>query len=331
VYLAVTVDTEEDQWGDYTRATYTVENLARVPRLQSIFEKHGVLPTYLVSYPVATSGLGIEILGRYAAEGRCEIGTHPHPWNTPPSEEDRVPANSFIHRLPLDLQFRKIKTLHDAIARNVGTPPRSYRSGRWGFSEAIARHLVRLGYRVDTSISAATDWSEYGGPDYSLHDVTPFVFEARREDGTIEGSLLEVPATAAFVQPQAAAASVYWSLRRRAAGRLVLAALGKVRAINHVSLSPELHDAAEMIRLVDALRARGTRVLNMFFHSPSLLEGCGPFVRTAGEAEEFLDRIDRVLGFARSVGCRPARMSELSSAALAASSVRTLAAEPAVA
>jgi hypothetical protein len=54
-------------------------------------------------------------------------------------------------------------------------------------------------------------------------------------------------------------------------------------------------------------------------------------VRTAGEAEEFLDRIDRVLGFARSVGCRPARMSDLSSAALAASSVRTLAAEPAVA
>lgn len=311
MFFTVTIDTEEDNWGDYDRASYSVENIRRIPRLQELFDTHGMLPTYLISYPVATSALAIELLGRYRDSGRCEIGTHPHPWNTPPLEEDRTPANSFINHLSVDLQFRKLKTLHDRIWRNFGAGPRSYRSGRWGFSEDIARHLIGLGYSVDTSLSPATDWTEYGGPDYSAQDLDPFVFEARDGSGSA-ATLLEVPATVGFVQATPLAGAAYWTIRRRLPkGRAVLAALSRLRVLNHVSLSPELHGAPDMIRLIEALRDRGTQVVNMFFHSPSLLEGCSPFVRTAGDADGFLARIDRVLAFGRAAGLQPATMGQL--------------------
>jgi hypothetical protein len=325
VYLAITIDTEEDNWGEFTRSSYSVENIRRIPRLQALLEKRGVVPTYLISYPVATSTAAIDILGRYREEGRCEIGAHPHPWNTPPLEEERTPANSFISHLPTELQYRKLKTLHDTITQNFGAAPRSYRSGRWGFSDDIARHLIRLGYLVDTSLSPATDWGEYGGPDYSDRCLDPFVYVMPAQNGFAGGTLLEVPATVGFVQSQPALATAYWTIRRKVpAGDKVLAALSRTRLLNHVSLSPELHDAAHMIRLVRALLARGTTVVNMFFHSPSLLEGCSPFVRTAADAEDFLERIDRFLVFAQSAGLRPVTMSELTPAAVGASAAREL-------
>jgi hypothetical protein len=325
LYFTITIDTEEDNWGEYDLPSYSVENIHRIPRLQAIFDHRGVRPTYLISYPVATSTLAIEMLAQYREEGRCEIGAHPHPWNTPPFEEERTASNSFISYLPVDLQYRKLKTLHETIARNFGAAPRSYRSGRWGFSDDIARHLIQLGYLVDTSLSPATDWREYGGPDYSDRRLDPFVYVMPAENGFAGGTLLEVPATVGFVQPQEALARAYWAIRRRVpAGDKLLAALSRMRVLNHVSLSPELHDAEQMIRLVSALKARGTTVINMFFHSPSLLEGCSPFVRTAAAADDFLERIDQFLVFAQSAGLRAVTMSQLTPTAVGASSSREL-------
>jgi hypothetical protein len=94
MYLTVTVDTEEDNWGEFTRPSYTVENLGRLPRVQELFTRHGVRATYLISYPVASSACGVKILGRFREQGLCEIGAHPHSFSTPPFEEDRTEFNS---------------------------------------------------------------------------------------------------------------------------------------------------------------------------------------------------------------------------------------------
>jgi hypothetical protein len=71
-----------------------------------------------------------------------------------------------------------------------------------------------------------------------------------------------------------------------------------------------------MIRLADTLLRRGARALNMFFHSPTLLEGCSPFTRTPADVSAFIARIDEFLAFAQKAGLRPVTMSELSSGAL---------------
>ena len=326
MFLAVTIDTEEDNWGEYALAWYTVHNLERVLRLQQIFDARGLRPTYLISYPVATSSRAVEILGGCLERGACEIGTHPHPWNTPPLEEARTPANSFISHLPPDLQFRKIKTLHDAIAANFGAPPTSYRSGRWGFSDDVARTLIRLNYKVDTSISPVYDWTPYGGPNYWHNPPDPFRFEMQASADHAGGELLEVPATIDFVQSRRTLAqSVYRSIDRRfSLGGKSLALLSKTGLLNHVCLSPETHSAAHMIRLIRAMRDRGTKVVNMFFHSPSLLENSSPFVKTSADVTAFLARIDEVLAFAQSAGLEFATMSELRADEIGASTVRVL-------
>ncbi len=326
MYLAVTIDTEEDNWGEYDLPCYSVENIKRVPGIQEVFASRGIRPTYLITYPVATSRAGIDILGKYRADGLCEIGTHLHPWNTPPLEEARTAANSFINQLPPALQLRKLTTLHETITANFGVTPTSFRSGRWGFSDDVARHLIHLGYQIDSSISAEIDWREYGGPDYSQSSAKPFVYRVEAANGHSGGSLLEVPATVDFLQaPRHLASWAYRTIRRSLPfGGKVLAALDRVGALNRVSISPELDDAARMIRLTKVLLDRGATIVNMFLHSPSLLEGCSPYARTPAEASALLARIDRFLGFAQSAGLQAVTLSQLTPMGLDASRVQVL-------
>jgi hypothetical protein len=324
VFFTVTVDTEEDNWGEFTRARYTVRNIARIPRLHDLFVRRGIRPTYLISYPVATDRYSIDLLGGYAARAQCEIGTHPHPWNTPPVEEERTAFTSFMCHLPPELQARKIATLTETIARSFGRRPTSYRSGRWGFDEQVAENLIRAGYLVDSSISPTWSWTAYEGPDFSHCSWEPFVYRLDGPDGNGR-SMLEVPATIDYLQAhRPLATSVSGALRGIPLGDKIAAALGKMGLLNNVSVSPEMNDAVEMERVSRALARRGARVVNMFFHSPTLLEGCTPFVHSPQDADAFLARIDAFLRFAQSAGWEPVTLSELSAEAAGASGVRLI-------
>ncbi len=330
MFLVVTIDTEEDNWGDHAGQSCTLGNIERIPRLQRVFQDRGARPTYLITHPVATSRAGTEILGRYRDEGVCEIGSHPHPWNTPPVEEERTVFNSYISHLPAALQYRKLQVLRDTIAARFGIRPTSYRSGKWGFSDDVARNLVRLGYTVDSSISPTWDWSPFGGHDFSSHLHEPFVYRLGPSAGEAGGSLLEVPASIGFLQGrQALANSCFWSIKRRLPlGGRVAGLLSRLGVLNQVCVSPETHDAPRMIRLSRTLLDGGARVINMFFHSPSLLAGCSPFVKTEGEVDRFIARIDAVLAFAQSAGLRFATLSELRAGEIGATGVRRLPASP---
>ena len=41
---------------------FTLNNIRRIPRLQDLFDKYGMLPTYLVTYPVASDEESVKIL-----------------------------------------------------------------------------------------------------------------------------------------------------------------------------------------------------------------------------------------------------------------------------
>lgn len=323
MYLAVTVDVEEDNWGEFTRASYTVENARRIPRLQALFDRFGVRPTYLVSHPVAADPHAVDILGRYREAGACEIGAHPHPCNTPPVVEDRTEYNSFLNNLPSDRQYEKIETLTRAIAGSFGVRPTSFRSGRWGFSEDVAGNLIRLGYTVDTSVFPMWDWTP--GPDFRAFTHEPFVYETETASGEA-GSLLEVPATVDFLQaPRSLALSAFHSIKQIPLGGKVLGGLKRLGVLNQVCLSPEVAEVRDMIRLTTQLAENGTRLVNLFFHSPTLLEGCTPFAATPADVDGFLSRIEGYLAFAVRSGCVPVTLSELTAKAAGATRVRALA------
>jgi peptidoglycan/xylan/chitin deacetylase (PgdA/CDA1 family) len=315
-FLAVTVDTEEDEWGGFALNAFTLKNIQRVPRLQDLFDKYGMLPTYLVTYPVASDEESVKILRKIMEDGRCEIGTHPHPWNTPPAEEERNERNSFMNNLPFDLQFRKIRALHETIRRNFHVTPTSFRSGRWGFSEYVARNLSRLGYKVDSSLIPYTDWSEYKGPDYSSLSAKPrALFPGGTGDAPDENLLVEVPPSVGYLQrDQEGCNRVYYRiLRSRLKHLSILGLLDRLKLLNRVNLSPEINNGRDMVELASRMMGNGFKVLNLFFHSCSLLENRSSIVRTRADAEAFLRRIEMVLAFARDRNIQPIKLSDAGS------------------
>ena len=68
----VTVDTEEEfDWDQPLSASgHTLHSVSRLAKFQQFCEGHGVVPVYLVDYPVATSRLAVEILASAVRVGK---------------------------------------------------------------------------------------------------------------------------------------------------------------------------------------------------------------------------------------------------------------------
>ena len=313
--LIVTIDTEEDNWGEYSATGHSLGNIEGLPALQSLFDEFGVKPTYLVTYPVATNEKTIEIVKRLAGPGNCEIGAHCHPWNTPPFGGDDNRYNSMLSNLSPGMQYQKIKTLRDAIAVNIGIRPRSFRAGRWGYNENVGKNLCKLGFKVDTSITPLCDWSDEHGPNFMDSSQLPFTMTFHSNNGSDAGCksrLIEIPASIGFLQHNQAwckfamqAVKAGFLKRTRIAG-----ALNRLKLINLVWLSPEVSTGKEMIELAMTFKRIGYTFINMTFHSTSLLPGISPFVKDRNALDNFYNNIKVFIEFARSRGVESVVLSE---------------------
>jgi hypothetical protein len=194
----LTIDTEGDNQWDHGR-DLTTENLKFVPRFQDLCDKYLIKPTYLVTSEVCDDPFAREIFSDYLLNNKAEIGAHLHSWTTPPFEDKEGyrfndPNHAFANELPDDLLNKKIKTLTDQIEISFGKRPQSFRSGRYGFNDNLARILKDNSYLVDSSVTPYTSWSIYkgipgglGGPDFV--DKTPFPYQINFKNG----SILEIP------------------------------------------------------------------------------------------------------------------------------------------
>lgn len=196
----ITIDTEGDNQWDHGR-TLTVENIKYVPRFQTLCEKYGIKPTYLVTSEVCRDSYAKEIFIEYSAADRAEIGTHLHSWTTPPflpvpglTENDA--NHAFASELPDDLLASKIRNITEEITESFGKSPTSFRSGRYGFNKRVAEVLVGNGYLVDSSVTPFVSWSGHpglpggeGGPDFIYSSPYPSILDLPN------GSLTEIPIT----------------------------------------------------------------------------------------------------------------------------------------
>lgn len=294
--LIVTIDTEEEGlWaGRYRRTGNTVENIRHVPRFQALCDRFGVRPTFLVDAAVAADDRAVDVLRAIHDEGRCEIGTHLHPWCNPPFEEEDIPRNSYLCNLPEPLQRAKLLWLTERIEERFGRRPTSFRAGRYGLDIVGARLLAELGYLVDSSVIPFTSYAAESGPDFSDVPLTPYFIGG--DDLRIaqnSGSLLEVPVSLGYNRVDFERAH---ALRQAAAapwlkwlhGVGILDRLGLVRRIK---FSPEQAGTAELTQLVDHSLARGAPAMVLMFHSSSLMPGGSPYVRDAAGLERFLARL----------------------------------------
>lgn len=311
--IVVSIDTEEDSWGEYQTASHAVTNIRRLPDLQKLFDRFSIRPTYLVTYPVASDQESVGILKDLLGTGRCEVGAHLHPWNTPPLTEPLDSHHSMLCHLARDAQKAKLENLTYAIESAFGIRPRSFRAGRWGVHLSVAPHLQTLGYLVDSSVCPYVDWSVYSGPDFS----TVMVKDAWDSisiplQGKEYYHVAEIPPTIGFLQKNQLLAN--YLLRLASSPQLrklrLVGLMSRLRIANRVWLSPELSSAQEMIELSSIFLNNGCRVLNLTFHSLSLEPGLTPFVTTAAEQRKFIERLSRVIDYIMCRGALPATLTE---------------------
>lgn len=311
--LIITIDTEEDQWGNFQAHGHSVENTRNIPKLQALFDEFEIRPTYLINYPVATDPEAIEILTSIVSGGGCEIGSHCHPWNTPPYEEETNEKNSMLRNLPPDLQYKKIKVLHETIKKNLGVTPVSFRSGRWGYSDSVAKNLIKLGYEVDTSITPYISWKEYYGTDYSYIAPEPFRYGWNGDDHGSEKSLLHIPATVGYLRTNFDLSNaVYQFISNSKLKKFkVLGLLSKLNLVKRVILSPEMDEVSDMIALTKVMKAKGYSYVNLYFHSTTLKVGATEYVRTRSDEEKFYRKIRAYLEFIKTEGIASIKLADM--------------------
>lgn len=295
--LIVTVDTEEDGlWGGRYRSTgNTVENVRGVERFQSLCDRFGIRPTYLVDAPVVQDDDAANLLRGFQDKGLAEIGAHLHPWCNPPCREEVSACTSYLCNLPEPLQRDKLIWLTEAIEKRFGRRPTSFRAGRYGLDIVGAKILRELGYLVDSSVIPFTDYSTDGGPNFQHAPHTPYFVNG--DDLCIacpSGTLLEVPISVGFSRVHFARAQAI----RRAAMRPWLRRFHSVGIVDHLGIarrikfSPEQADARRMKQLVDAYLAQQAAAMVMMLHSSSLSPGFSPYVKTENELQRFYRRLE---------------------------------------
>jgi hypothetical protein len=298
--LIVTVDAEaEFDWdGPFLRTHVSVRNLSHQARAQDIFDRLHVRPTYLVDYAVAAQPEGYEPIRDIFQSGRCEIGAHLQPWETPPFAEALSVRTSFNHNLPAWLQKEKLQRLTEAIAASLGVQPVVYRAGRYGVGEEIARILEALGYQIDTSVLPGHDLRRRDGQDFRRAFNQPYWFGPDRQ-------LLELPLTTAFTgllartgEPQTFNASLYTALSRPDTLRLHLPGIfARLGLLERITLTPEGVSIQELKRLTRILLRHGQRVFVFNYHSSALLPGSTPYVRSRAELDRMIRTIEEYLHF----------------------------------
>lgn len=291
--LLVTIDVESDNlWAG--RPEQTFENIRQIPRVHAFCERFGVRPTYLVTYPVATSESGRQVFTPIVKSGTAEIGSHMHVWTTPPL----VPLTAadskyapYATEIPYELQLEKMKNLTQAVGDLSGTAPRSHRAGRFGFDGRGLRVLEELGYAADTSVTPAWDWREPAhngglrGPDFSRAPFEPYYPD--REDVSRPGSssVLEVPVSCFISRPLPRSVALW--LARLPRNNNLVRVLRWGGFVRHAWLYPRRDVDGRTLRgVAEALLAAGVPVLNVFFHSSEMAVGTSPYTPTEAEVED---------------------------------------------
>lgn len=300
--LLVVVDTEEEfDWNaPFDRASTKTTSIAGQPLIHDrVFDKLGIVPTYVCDWPVVTTQTSVRVLRNLMKDGRCEIGAHLHPWVSPPYSEEVSRFNSYAGNLPRELEFEKIRMLTTAIRDNFDHSPMTFKAGRYGLGAHTAESIAELGYEIDASVVPYSSFKDDGGPDFVSFEEHPYWFRAGKRE------LLELPVTTGYAGWLRDLGPQLYNIAQRPWARTMRMGgiLARVRALERIRLSPEVASGDEMRRLTTALSKGGCRVFTLTYHSPSLVPGHTPYVRDEAELNRFIETVrDYCLWFRDEIG-----------------------------
>ncbi|WP_156782061.1 polysaccharide deacetylase family protein [Acidihalobacter aeolianus] len=285
--LCVVVDTEEEfDWNSsFNPESRSITNILSQPFAQEVMDRYGIVPTYVVDYPVANTPESVEVLREIHSEGRCEIGAHLHPWVNPPYGEVINELHSYPGNLPKGIEEQKLTQLTNQIEKSFGSRPTIYKAGRYGVGESTYRILNKLGYQVDTSIVPHTDFSKIQGPDFTSFPDQPFI---------ASHDIIELPHTVDFLGILARVGpTLYPILSSKISKTLNLGSIAaKVHGLERLRLSPEGHSLNDMKRQTRWALDQGHKYFMLSYHSSTLLPGATNYVHDEKDRIRFLSKLD---------------------------------------
>lgn len=301
----VTIDTEEEfDWAaPFRRDGHGLASVSAFARFIDFCDGFGVIPVFLIDYPIATDPAVAAVLKPALAAGKAEVGIHLHPWVNPPFDEVLSEHNSFAGNLPIELERAKFLALRDAMVEHLDVSPLIYRAGRYGAGPNTAAILREAGVPIDTSVRALFDYSTEGGPNYRDHPRHPYWIDR-------DHRLLELPVT-----------SVHTGTLRRQGAQIyprlssaMRSGLARTRLLERVPLTPEGTSPAEALRAIDTALDQALPLLVFAFHSPSLAPGHTPYVRDAADLEAFYGWWREVFTHLAVRGVQPTTVREIAGA-----------------
>jgi hypothetical protein len=291
--LLTLIDAEEEfDWSaPFSRAATNVASMAHQGPAHRVFEKFGVVPTYMVDYPVVTQDGGLGPLRDLLRDQRCDIGTQLHAWVTPPFLEQVTNCNSYPGNLPPALEFEKIRCITEKIEDSLGVRPRIYRAGRYGVGVRTADILKALGYQADSSAVPGWDFRPQEGPDFTAWSAVPCWLDA-------DHTILEIPIAAAVTGRMAGSPGLRRATLSGLGERLGMPSLtSRLELLERIKLTPEGITVKEAKRLIRHMLEHGQKVFVLSYHTPSLVPGNTRYVRTQDDLRRFLAWLEEIYSF----------------------------------
>lgn len=297
----ITIDTESDIQKSGTDSV-TIKNLKALPRFQTLCEKYGIIPTYLITYEVAEDKEMSGSLKKWQDMGYAEVGAHLHPWTTPPfNEGDR--KLRFPNELTDQELSAKFDSLNESIKRAVGKPATSYRAGRWGFDNRQADILKKFAYLADCSITPKIDWRNMGGPDFRFSSIYPSRFP---------NGLIEVPMTILFSGLLKSEKTFFSNIFIGIPENFLKKVLNKLflgRKWFRVFPNSAKEDWQKLYRTASKLKLPA---MLFMFHSNDLMAGTGQFTKTKADEERIFNQLEELFAFVKEVKMNSITLSDFS-------------------
>lgn len=299
IHLTVTLDTECDRFPDWeVRQPLSFLNILEgVPdRLQPLFERYAVKPTYLLSPEIIQDDACVELFKSLV--DRAELAAHLHAEFIEPQADRaarRTPA--FQCDYSPEIEQAKLRNLTDLFAERFGYRPTAFRAGRYGIGPHTLEFLAQLGYLVDSSVTPWMWWRRNNGFGVNFLGAPGQPYRPAAEDCRRPGAmgLWEVPIT--IVNPRLNRWPLgFWRminpLNRWHMRFLQTVWRGKLRP---VWLRPTFSTAEEMLSVADLL-VRETDdasdvVLCMMLHTMEATASMSPYNLSPGDVDRFLARM----------------------------------------
>jgi hypothetical protein len=299
-YLVITIDVEPDctpnwRYSSPLRFDGVAEGIAN--RLQPLFNKYDMAPTYLVNNVVLEDEKSCRILR--SLDGKFELGTHLHPEFIEPAKTEwdyagkKGEANCCF--LPPDVEFEKIKSITDLFIRRFSYSPVSFRAGRFSAGPNTIESLARLGYKVDTSVTPHVNWNDKTRErpvDYTSAGEQPyFIQPGNYPNAGHDTHILEVPVTISLrkVKFFKELRRTYFGLRHQFESR------------RPVWLRPVFSGLRDFIELTEEYAVRYSNndiiIYNMMFHNVEAMPALSPYTKTEQDCAAYLGLLENFFIF----------------------------------